>query len=100
MDNCRSLLMHIFKQAAVDVISRPYADPNKIYRKNSRNEDSASAQKFIDKNNEYFRFYCDLLDCDPELMELELMRQISHGITMKFNKKAKNNELQELPIPA
>lgn len=64
ISGCRALIAAIFDQAFSDA----------MLRKNSI--DKRTAVNFIDDKNEMFRYYCDLLDLDPEYVARRMQEQI------------------------
>jgi hypothetical protein len=85
MDNFRGdhkLIMAIFRQAVVDILHAPCADPSleNAYRKESKRDRSADAKRFIDKNNPMFIHYCNLLDLLPEYAEKKICQFIKNQI--------------------
>lgn len=77
----RSLIASIFYQAMMDAVfpKRPA-----LFR---------SARIFINPNNKMFRYYCELLDYDPEFISRKIWDYIPKKMEMKNRDGRKYNKL-------
>lgn len=72
------LIISIIKQAIVDIMNCPSANPDPCmkYKKSSARYDSADAKRFIHKDNTQFQYYCHLLGWNPEYVEEQCYKYI------------------------
>lgn len=91
----KMMISSIFKQAIDDILAYPYSDlsnPDK-YKKYSRAYFSIDAKIFLNKDNELFRIYCELLDMDPFYAEKSIYQLINNHLeTNPPHKKSKRQE--------
>jgi hypothetical protein len=95
----RALIRSILKQAFVDIINCPSANPDPAvkYRAESKHAHSADAKRFINKSNLVFIDYCILLDLEPEYVERKFFSFIKSEIEYP-TAHGKIHDLQKLSV--
>jgi|HubBroStandDraft_3_1064219.scaffolds.fasta_scaffold105542_3 hypothetical protein len=98
----RLIVMAILKQAFVDILNAPHADPsNEIYyRKDSKMKDSAEAKRFINKDNQQFIFYCELLDMNPEWAANKFLKMIDYYVENPHISRNFQDGMQKMQLPS
>jgi len=91
----KMMISSIFRQAIDDILAYPHPDmsnPDK-YKKDSHAYLSIDAKRFLNKDNELFCIYCELLDMDPAYAEKSIYQLIkNHLATNPPRKKQKSQE--------
>jgi hypothetical protein len=94
----RLFVISILELAVRDVIEAPAAsiDEDVVYLIDTPDHDSRDAQLFLQKDNKAFRWYCLLLDLDPEYAYQKMWAKIKNKVMCNEEKAIrKAKELAE-----
>jgi hypothetical protein len=101
MDYLVNLVGCVFNRAVLDIVNCPNADPL-VFRPMRKKKchdrlpesyyDSADAQRFINRNNPSFQFYCDLLDFDYEWTE----QKLNKAVHVALHNNSKKRDLRKI----
>lgn len=95
-------ILAIIKQAVVDILNCPSAnsDPKMKYKKSSARYESASAKRFLNKNNKQFQYYCHLLGWNPDYVEEQCYKYIKKYPNLPKKPREKKHDLHKVRIAA
>jgi hypothetical protein len=97
-DGSRLFIASVLKQCVADILAAPRASPDisMKYRLDSKMNHSASAKRFIDKNNDQFVYICNLLGYEAEWVERKMWKKINYMLANPHLSKGFKDDVQEV----